>query len=60
MKHLSRKGKAIIIIIFFSRFKMVVDIVKIALHDERPIISRTDAYCGRVMVTSKKQGGGGD
>ena len=39
---------------------MVVDIVKIALHDERPIISRPDAYCGRVMVTSKKQGGGGD
>ena len=39
---------------------MVVDIVKIALHDERPIISRIDAYWGRVMVTSKKQGGGED
>ena len=39
---------------------MVVHIVKIALYDKQPIISRIDVAEGEYMVASKKQGGGED
>ena len=58
LKHLLRKGAAIIF--FSTQFKMVVHIVKIALHDEKPIISRIDVAEREYMVASKKQGSGKD
>ena len=39
---------------------MFVHIVKIALYDEQPMISRIDVAEGEYMVASKKRGGGED